>query len=190
MYSAMRYLQSYAEKHGVRALFNHPQQPCAYAHLGFKPSTFTKYWYGEGNFRSGTIIPFEEEKAYVVYTSLEDRYAGFVRRDREAFRLKMADYASDGGKGFMIEEAGETVGYCVYFEKEGIYGEEVLCLTGYDPILRELQRISYGRDLCAKLPPDADAPGELRPQNVMLAPHDIWTAMERTDLPRFCVDEY
>ena len=190
MYTAMRFLQAEAENRGVRALFNHPQRPGAYAQLGFRNSTFTRYWQGEGTFQPGKITPFSEEKAFQVYTVLSDRYDGFVRRDRAAFHLKMADYASDGAKGFLLEEAGKTVAYCICFVNEDVYGEEVLSLTSYGPILHELQRIAGGKSVTAKLPPDADAAGEIRPQNVMLAPEDIWAKLTASGQPRFCVDEY
>ena len=190
MHDTMRFLQQYAEKQGVHALFNHPQRPGAYAHLGFRPSTFTKYWHGEGTFEPGEIAPFSEDEAFSVYSSIADRYAGFVRRDREAFLRKMADYASDCAKGFLLMEAGKAVGYGVYFEKEGVYAEEVLSLAGYGPILCELQRLAGSKPVSAKLPPDADAPGEIRPQNVMLAPEEIWQAMTACGRPCFCVDEY
>ena len=190
MHDTMRFLQAHAESRGIHALFNHPQRPGAYAHLGFRPSTYTRYWQGEGTFTSGEIVPFSEEQAFSVYASIADRYAGFARRDRESFRLKMADYASDEAKGFLLTEAGETVGYCVYFDKEDVYGEEVLSLVGYGPLLHELKRIAGSRPVTAKLPPDADVPGEILPQNVMLAPEDIWNAMEGSGRPCFCVDEY
>lgn len=190
MYAAMRYLQAYAQEQGIRALFNHPQRPGAYAHLGFRPSTFTKYWQGEGTLRPGTIAPFSAEEAFHVYSAVADRYSLFVRRDGEAFRLKMADYASDGAKGFLLQESGRTVGYCVYFHKEDVYGEEILSLDGYGPLLYELKRAAGDRAVSAKLPPDADMPGEIRAQNVMLAPPDIWQAMEDAHRPCFCVDEY
>ncbi|MBR2604271.1 MAG: GNAT family N-acetyltransferase [Clostridia bacterium] len=190
MYETMRFLQAHAESRDIHALFNHPQRPGAYAHLGFRPSTYTKYWQGEGTFVSGEIAPFSEDKAFRVYSSIADRYAGFVRRDREAFRRKMADYASDGAKGFLLMEAGKAVGYGVYFEKEGVYAEEVLSLAGYGPILCELQRLAGSKPVSAKLPPDADALGEIRPQNVMLASEEIWQAMTACGRPCFCVDEY
>ena len=190
MYDAMRFLQQIAESQGIRALFNHPQIPGAYSHLGFRPSTFTKYWQGDGAFMPGKIAPFSEEQAFRVYAAVSDRYISFARRNRDAFRLKMADYASDGAKGFLLQEAGRTIGYCVYFDKEETYGEEVLSLRSYGSILHELQRIAGGKPISAKLPPDADAPGEVRAQNVMLAPEDIWEAMCRMNRPCFCVDEY
>lgn len=190
MHDTMRFLQQHAEKQGIHALFNHPQRPGAYAHLGFRPSTYTKYWQGEGTFVSGEIAPFSEDEAFRVYSSIADRYAGFVRRDREAFLRKMADYASDGAKGFLLMEAGKAVGYGVYFEKEGVYAEEVLSLAGYGPILCELQRLAGSKPVSAKLPPDADAPGDILPQNVMLASEEIWRAMTACGRPCFCVDEY
>ena len=190
MYDAMRFLQGEAERRGVRALFNHPQRQGAYAHLGFRPSTFTKYWQGEGEFLQGEIVPFEEGEAFRVYAAMADRYTGFVHRDRDGFLLKMADYAADDARGFLFREAGKTVGYCVYFAKEEVNGEEVLSLTGYGPMLQELRCIARERPVSAKLPPDADVPGEVGPQNVMLAPDDIWRAMEASGKPCFCVDEY
>ena len=190
MHDVMRFLQAHAERRGIRALFCHPQRAGAYAHLGFRPSTYTKYWQGGGESPSCQIVPFSEEKAFQIYSAMAGRYSAFVRRDRGAFHLKMSDYASDGAKAFMTTEAGEAVGYCVYFEKEEIYAEEVLCLGEYGPILHELKRIASERNLSAKLPPDADAPGEIRPQNVMLAPEDIWEALRRAGRPCFCVDEY
>ena len=190
MYAAMRFLQAHAQEQGISALFNHPQRPGAYAHLGFRNSTFTKYWQGEGDFPSGEIATFSEDKAFEVYSAIGDRYAGFVLRDREAFHQKMEDYRSDGAQGFLLQAAGEAVGYCVYFKKEDVYAEEVLSLSSYGPILHELRRIAGSKGVCAKLPPDADGPGEIRPQNVMLASEDIWRAMASTDRPCFCVDEY
>ena len=190
MYRTMRFLEAHARQQGIPTLFNHPQRRGAYAHLGFRISTFTKYWQGEGSFPMGEIEPFSEDRAFQVYASASDRYAGFVRRNRDAFRLKMADYAADGAKGFLLMEAGEAVGYCVYFDKEDVYGEEVLSLSGYGPILHELRRIAKDKEVRAKLPPDADAPGEIRPQNVMLAPDAVWQAMEAAGRPCFCVDEY
>lgn len=190
MYEAMRFLKAYAETQGIHALFNHPERPGAYAHLGFCPSTFTKYWSGAGTFAPGEIGPLSEEAAYSVYSAISHRYSGFVRRDRVAFHRKMAEYASDGARGFLLTEAGETVGYCVYFDKEEIYGEEVLSLAGYGPILHELRRIAGARSVAAKLPPDVDAPGDIRPQNVMLASEEVWRAMEYPSRPCFCVDEF
>ena len=190
MHEAMELLQTYAQSHGIYALFNHPQRPGAYARLGFRPSTFTRYWQGKGTFAPGEIVPFSEEAAYQVYSAISNRYSGFVRRDLAAFRLKMAEHASDGAKGFLLAKAGKTVGYCVYFDKDEIYGEEVLSLAGYGPILHELQRIAGTRPVAAKLPPDVDAPGEIRPQNVMLAPESIWQAMHDIPRPCFCVDEF
>lgn len=190
MYDAMRFLQAEAEQRGVHALFNHPQRPGAYAHLRFRPSTYTKYWQGKGEYRPGNIAPFSEEKAFQVYSSISQRYAGFALRDGDAFRLKMADYAADGARGFLLEQAGKTVGYCIYFYKEEVYGEEVLSLTSYGPILHELRRIAGGRPVSAKLPPDADAKGEVLSQNVMLAPEAIWQVMQASNKPCFCVDEY
>ena len=190
MHDTMRFLQQHAERQGVHALFNHPKRPGAYAHLGFRPSTYTKYWQGEGSFVSGEIVPFSEDEAFRVYSSIADRYAGFVRRNREAFLRKIADYASDGAKGFLLTEAGEAMDYCVYFDKGDICGEEVLSLAGYGPILCELQRLAGSKPVSAKLPPDADASGEIRPQNVMLASEEIWQAMTACGRPCFCVDEY
>lgn len=190
MHEAMLFLRACAAEKGIRALFNHPQRQGAYAHLGFRSCAFTQYWRGEGTHRAGDIAPFSEEEAFRIYTALSDRYAGFVRRDRDGFRLKMADYASVGGRGFLVEEAGRTVGYCMYFDGEDLWAEEVLSLAGYGSILHELQRLAAGRAVCAKLPPDADGEGETLPQNVMLAPEDIWQAMERAGRPWFCVDEY
>ena len=80
--------------------------------------------------------------------------------------------------------------YCVYFDKEYVYGEEVLSLKEYGPILHELQHLSDHRSVSAKLPPDAEGTGEIRAQNVMLASEDIWRAMEGSKHPCFCVDEY
>lgn len=190
MYAAMRFLQAEAEKRDVCALFNHPQHSGSYAHLGFRTSTFTKYWQGEGQYFPGEIMPFCEEKAFQIYASISRRYVGFALRDREAFHLKMADYAADGAKGFLLEQGGETVGYCAYYDTEEVYGEEVLSLTGYGPILHELKRIAGGRLVSAKLPPDSDAPGEVLPQNVMLASEKIWRALKASRYPWFCVDEY
>lgn len=190
MYETMRFLQAYAQSQGIHALFNHPQRPGAYAHLGFRPSTYAKYWQGEGVLSSGQIVPFSEEAAFRVYSTISNRYAGFVRRDRESFRLKMADYGADGAKSFLLTEAGETVGYCVYFDKENVYGEEVLSLSSYGPLLHELKRIAGARSVFAKLPPDANAMGKIRAQNVMLASEDIWQTLQAADRPCFCVDEY
>jgi hypothetical protein len=190
MHDAMRFLQAYGERNDIHALFNHPQRLGAYAHLGFQPITFTKYWKGTGKNVPGQIAPFSEEEAFQVYSAIADRYAGFVRRDRAAFRLKMEDYASDGAKGFLMQEAGRIVGYCVYFDKEEVQGEEVLSLTGYGPLLHELKRIAQNKNVYAKLPPDADREGEIRPQNVMLAPDAVWKAIKTSGLPAFCVDEY
>ena len=190
MHAAMRYLQHHAETKGIRALFNHPQRPGAYAHLGFKPMTLTKYWHGHETTCSGKAIRFSEVEAFRIYSALSFRYAGFAIRDQDSFHLKMEDYASDGAGSFMVEENGETVGYCIYFEKEGVYGEEVLSLKGYGALLHELKRIALGKNVTAKLPPDADAEGKVMTQNVMLAGDDIWEALESSGLPRFCVDEY
>ena len=190
MYAAMRYLEDHAHRHGIHALFNHPQQPGTYAHLGFRPSTYTRYWNGEGAYASGKIIPFSEEEAYRIYSAMSDRYAGFVRRDRASFHLKMADYASANAKGFLLQEAGETVGYCICFDMEEVFGEEVLSLTAYGPILHELKRIAGSKNVSAKLPPDVDAAGEIRSQNVMLASEEIWQTLQKSGRPCFCVDEY
>ena len=108
----------------------------------------------------------------------------------DAFHLKMEDYLSDSARSFLLQEGGETVGYCVFFEKEGVYGEEVLSLRGYGAMLSELNRIADGRSVTAKLPPDADAAGRLLCQNVMLAPEDIWRRWADSRRIRFCVDEY
>ena len=190
MHDAMEYLHAYAQRRGVRALFNHPQRPGAYAHLGFRPSTFTRYWKGEGTYPAGEIAPFSEDEAFRIYSALSARYVGFVLRDRAAFRLKMADYASVGGRGFLMKEAGETLGYCIYFDDGSLLGEEVLSLGGYGPILHELQRLAGNKALSAKIPPDADASGDVLPQNVMLAPEDVWQTLTASEKPRFCVDEY
>ena len=132
-----------------------------------------------GLLRPGSILLLDE-----ISSSLDEQ------TEQELFRLKMADYAADDAGAFLLREAGKTVGYCVYFAKEEVYGEEVLSLTDYGPLLHELRRIAGDRPASAKLPPDADAPGEVRPQNVMLAPDDIWRAMEASGKPCFCVDEY
>ena len=190
MYAAMRFLEDHARQQGIHALFNHPQQPGTYAHLGFRPSTYTRYWNGEGAYASGTIVPFSEEEAFQVYSAIADRYAGFVRRDRASFHLKMADYASAEAKGFLMQEAGEIVGYCIYFDTEEVVGEEVLSLTEYGPILHELKRIAGSKNVSAKLPPDVDAAGEIRPQNVMLASEEIWQTLQKSGRTCFCVDEY
>ncbi len=190
MYAVMRFLQEEAERRGVNALFNHPQRQGAYAHLGFRPITFTKYWQGKGELSPGRISPFDEDKAFRVYAALADRYTAYARRDRGSFHLKMEDYAADGAKRYLLEEAGEAVGYAIYFEKAGIYGEEVLSLKGYGSILHEMKRIAGHRPVCAKLPPDADAPGEVHPQNVMLAQDSIWQAIKASKRTCFCVDEY
>lgn len=190
MHRAMEALRDLVAERGVRALFNHPQRPGAYAHLGFRPSSFTRYWRGEGVYPAGEIAPFIEDEAFRVYTAMSARYAGFTLRDRAAFRLKMADYASVGGQGFLLKEAGETVGYCMYFNDRSLLGEEVLCLRDYGPILHELRRLAGSKALSAKLPPDSDVPGDILPQNVMLAPEDVWQAVENSGRPWFCVDEY
>ena len=99
MHDTMRFLQQHAEKQGVHALFNHPQRPGAYAHLGFRPSTFTKYWHGEGTFEPGEIAPFSEDEAFRVYSSIADRYAleikhqPFSRNSRAAARARPTDWS-------------------------------------------------------------------------------------------------
>ena len=103
MHEAMCFLQTYAEERGVHALFNHPQRPGAYAHLGFRPSTFTKYWQGEGELGAGHIIPFSEDEAFRVYDAISNRYAGFVLRDRAAGNGQVR-YS---GGGFRLGRAGE-----------------------------------------------------------------------------------
>lgn len=190
MHAVMRYLQARADEQGIHALFNHPQRPGSYFRLGFRPSTFTRYWQGKGDLLPGIILPFNEEKAFRVYAELSKRYSCFVRRDRMSFHLKMEDYYSDGAKGFLLEEAGETAGYCIYFEGEDVHGEEVLSVAGYSPILFELKRIAEGKEVYAKLPPDADMPGVIRTQNVMLASEVIWQAVNASNHVCFCVDEY
>ena len=190
MHAAMLFLQHQAEILGIHALFNHPQKPGAYAHLGFRPVTLTKYWHGQGTTHPGRIVRFSEEKAFRIYSALSSNYTAFALRERDSFHLKMEDYKSDGAGSFMVEEGGEIVGYCIYFDKDAVCGEEVLSLNGYGAILYELKRISGGKSVAAKLPPDADAEGEVLTQNVMLAENDIWKAMELSNRPRFCVDEY
>ena len=190
MHRTMSFLWDYARSKGIRALFNHPQRPGAYARLGFRPSTYTRYWTGAGTYTPGEIAPFSEEAAFVIYQQAASQYAGFALRDRNAFHLKMEDYRSDGAKGFLFMEAGRPMGYAVYFEEKGIYGEEVLSLGEYGPLLRELNQLAQGQQAAAKLPPDVETAGEIRVQNVMLADEDIWAAMTGSGRPWFCVDEY
>lgn len=190
MHEAMRFLQAHAKAQGIEALFNHPQTPGSYARLGFRNSTFTKYWQGGGSPAAGEIGPFSEAAAYGIYQRMSARYAGFAMRSPEAFHQKLQDYFTDGAEGFMMYAQGSPVGYCVYYDGDSVYGEEVLSLSSYGPLLHELRVRAGGRQASAKLPPDAEAEGEVRPQNVMLAPEWVWTAMEKGGLPCFCVDEY
>ena len=190
MFTAMRFLQKHVRDQNMHALFNHPQRPGAYAHLGFRPSTFTRYWNGGGTFPTGEIRSFSEDEAYRVYSALADRYTAFACRDRQAFHLKMADYGSDGAKGFLLREAGKTIGYCIYFETEAVCGEEVLSLGAYGPILQELKRVAGKKGVRAKLPPDVPVEGDILPQNVMLASEEIWRTLKAVNRPCFCVDEY
>lgn len=190
MHRTMTFLRDQARERGVCALFNHPQRPGAYARLGFRPSTCTRYWQGDETFSAGKIVPFSEEEAFSIYRRIAEKYDGFVLRDRDAFHLKMEDYRADGAKGFMLEQGGQAIGYAVCFDKADVFGEEVLSLGAYGPLLHELSRLANGREVGAKLPPDVEAAGEMRVQNVMLADEDIWAALETSGAPRFCVDEY
>lgn len=189
MRETMLFLKEKAGERGIRILFNHPQKPGAYRRLGFVNATDTLYWQGQGSYKAGEISAFNEDSAYAVYQRAMVRYSGSVIRSRAEFALKMADYDSDGGRGFMALDKGEPVGYAVYFSNAGVYGEEVLSLGSYEPILFRLKELAGNLPAKAKLPPDAAAEGEIRPQNVMLAPKSVLDNL-RSGAPRFCVDEY
>ncbi len=63
---------------------------------------------------------------HACYARFARRYSGIISRSLPDMRLKLADYASDSAKALGVFEGTSLRGYCVYFDRETVYAEEVI----------------------------------------------------------------
>lgn len=130
-----------------------PEQVCAYS-------------------MTGDQVPLQ-----LCYQRVMSGYSGIVSRTMADFALKFADYASDGAKCIAVASQEEVRGYAVYYTmKQKIHAEEVIALSDsdYRLLLEGLKSIAVGKQLHAKLPPDALQGQELLPEEqIRLAPQGV-----------------
>ncbi|MCI8342316.1 MAG: GNAT family N-acetyltransferase [Firmicutes bacterium] len=91
------------------------------------------------------------------YANATKKYSGIINRSFADFRLKMEDYAADGGKCVAVYENGCIKGYGVYYDTpEMVYGEEIIAADSENEqkVVDALTYIGNGKTVKIKLPPD------------------------------------
>ena len=123
-------------------------------------------------------------------------YSGMISRSIADFAYKFRDYATDNAQCLVYTRDDTVKGYCVYYTlPDRVHAEEVVALDddGYTALLHALCHEANGRNLHAKLPPDAqpNLPGASfspQPQGVMGVVHvqELLSLLLHDD--RFCFD--
>ncbi len=122
----------------------------------------------------------DEAAMHACYFRFSQRYSGIISRTLADMRLKLADYAADGAGCIGVYEESVLRGYCVYFDRDGLYAEEFVAgdAACAETLLRALCQTALrsGKTVGGKLPPDISFPAgavqehlelNLRPMGVM-----------------------
>ncbi len=91
------------------------------------------------------------------YSRFAQNYSGIILRTISDMRLKLSDYAADGGKAIAVLENGEVLAYAVYYDtEEMLHGEEIVSLNQHaeQKIVNKLIHLGEGKKVKIKLPPD------------------------------------
>jgi hypothetical protein len=164
---------------GVAVIPYRPEILAMYRGFGHLPVTRTAYfeYNAAESFNDSGVVPLDrvrdESAILTCYTRLANRYSGIIRRSLPDMRLKLADYATDGGKLIGIRENGEISGYCAYEPGDEPNAMELIGGEAEQArLVRALAAQSPSGKATGKLPPDCSLtlPGltlDVRPMNVM-----------------------
>lgn len=196
MHMCLNHLRDIAAASSIFVLYNHPAVPGTYYSLGYRDCTSSLYFSEDKSYFMGTrtnltCAPFSSEDAFPIYKQAMEKYNCFSFRDRKSFSLRREECYLDGGEGVLFERNGSPIGYA-FFD----YSDNTLCcqeiLMTNDDYIGALSCIFHHfhpSRIKAKLPPNATAPGKIRPQNVLSAPPE-YSSLFSGSLPSFCIDEY
>lgn len=104
------------------------------------------------------LLPIEKkdwDRLYFLYEKFAVKYSGIIKRTKEDFLRKAADYTADGGKCAAYIKNGEIKGYAFYYQTE----ESLLCVEAvaedgyYHNLMEGLLAVGRGLSFSAKLPP-------------------------------------
>lgn len=110
---------------------------------------------------------------YKCYCKMIKNYSGIVYRTYADFILKCADYSSCNAKCAYISKNNDVLAYAIYFDNDGIYGEEIVSLDerAEQEIVNFLFNEGKGKKVTVKLPPNSksiynNAAKTVSPRNV------------------------
>ena len=116
----------------------------------------------EGTLCESVDLMESAPELYACCRRFSKRYSGMAERSWADFVFKLRDYLSCGAKCLVYKENGQITGYCVYFDGDEPYGDEVCALS--EQVYRELCRSFAGlfpdRDASLRTEPDAPLPGD------------------------------
>ena len=100
-----------------------------------------------------------------LYAAFSQKFSGMISRSMSDFKLKMADYFSDGGKCVYLKDRAYAV---IYETDDGVHAEEVVYLDGdaLNQLIEGLFGYAHGKKLHMKLPASAPVDGEIQTRNV------------------------
>ncbi|MDD3400936.1 MAG: GNAT family N-acetyltransferase [Eubacteriales bacterium] len=155
----------YAHQRDIPLAFNKPVNINTYTSLGFVPCTDALFFHADRiSVAPCKLIAHDYRVMSELYANIMRNYFGSIVREEAAFAFKMEDYLSDDAKIVMSQD-----GYAVYFVRDNeVYVDEMLCSNDYLPLLCAIIQ-KEKLPLSAKLPPDLDLQGEVRPMCVFAA---------------------
>ncbi|NCC15505.1 MAG: GNAT family N-acetyltransferase [Clostridia bacterium] len=147
---------------GVLLAVHTPAELESYFAYGHYPVADAAYIQGQSKAQQGEGFLFFEksrwEELYPLYEiNIGEKYSGAVRRTKDEFMRKCEDYASDGGKCIVLQDA-KVQGYAFLYllEDEIICPEAVANEGHYDELIKKIFSLANGRKISVKLSPDAD----------------------------------
>ena len=185
MRRTMTYLLNGIGERGGTVVTYRPENPDVYLRFGHFPCSRTAYFRAEpvpqAEAPDLTLLDISEDAdaIHLCYQRFSRRYSGIIQRSAADMRLKLADYASDGGYVLGLRDGDELRGYCICFsEEKNLHAEECAAAepSDFTHLLAGLRRLGAqeGRTVSGKLPTDAvPSDGtdgfsvEIRPMNLM-----------------------
>ena len=98
----------------------------------------------------------EWNRLFPLYEFFAEKYSGIIKRTKEDFLRKAADYAADGGKAAAYIENDIVKAYAFYYQTESkMVCVETVAEDGYwDKLMEGLLSLATGLNFKAKLPPE------------------------------------
>ena len=105
------------------------------------------------------MIPEREwETLYPLYEKFSKKYSGIIKRSKDDFLRKAADYAADGGKAiaYIVDKTVKAYAFYYLTESKLACVEAVAENGSWEPLMEGLFHLAEGLQFSVKLPPEIE----------------------------------